>query len=134
MAPIVVTMGVSYIIFISYFREMRFICNRLKIAIIEKYGNLPQEDLDKVIRVTVGGVYFLRLVNPIISSPQMYGLVEGSPQAGSGRNLTLISKILQNLSNNVPFGKKESYMIPANEFINSYQTELKKFIDELCMV
>ena len=45
------------------------------------------------------------------------------------RSLVLISKILQNLSNGLQFGKKESYMLPFNEFIISNLPQVGDLFD-----
>ena len=42
------------------------------------------------------------------------------------RGLVLVSKVIQNLSNNVMFGKKELFMEPMNEFIKENREKMMK--------
>jgi hypothetical protein len=46
----------------------------------------------------------------------------------------IIVKTLQNLANVVLFGKKETFMIPANDWLNSNADKLKKIIDEISTI
>jgi len=50
------------------------------------------------------------------------------------RPLVLISKAIQNLANEVRFGKKEEYMFPVNEFIDRNLTKIRDFFDEITIV
>eukprot|EP01087_Luapelamoeba_hula_P024552 TRINITY_DN9397_c0_g1_i2.p1 TRINITY_DN9397_c0_g1~~TRINITY_DN9397_c0_g1_i2.p1 ORF type:complete len:298 (-),score=29.92 TRINITY_DN9397_c0_g1_i2:240-1133(-) len=54
----------------------------------------------------VGGFIMLRLVNPSLVTPESYGILPDGmvPSLSARRNLTLMSKLLQNLSNDVLFG------------------------------
>jgi hypothetical protein len=45
--------------------------------------------------------------------------------------LILITKVLQNLSNDVEFGSKEPYMAKMNDFIQSNRVKLAAFYDQL---
>jgi len=80
---------------------------------------------------TIGGFIFLRLFCPAVSSPEAYGIVEEPPSADSRRLLILITKVLQNLSNDVEFGSKEPYMAKMNDFIHSNRLKLTAFYDKL---
>ncbi|KAG9394009.1 hypothetical protein J8273_4609 [Carpediemonas membranifera] len=67
----------------------------------------------------IGNVYILRFLNPGLSVPDYYGVLPPSMTCGvrSRRNLVLVAKMLQALSNGVMFGDKEDYMKPMNPFI-----------------
>jgi len=80
---------------------------------------------------TIGGFIFLRLFCPAVSSPEAYGIVEEPPSADSRRLLILITKVLQNLSNDVEFGSKEPYMTKMNDFIQSNRLKLITFYEKL---
>jgi len=80
---------------------------------------------------TIGGFIFLRFFCPAVSSPEAYGIVEEPPSASARRLLILITKVLQNLSNDVEFGSKEPYMTKMNDFIQSNRNKLVQFYDKL---
>jgi len=73
----------------------------------------------------------LRFFCPAVSSPEAYGIVEEPPSASARRLLILITKVLQNLSNDVEFGSKEPYMTKMNDFIQSNRVKLGQFYDRL---
>lgn len=43
----------------------------------------------------------------------------------------MITKVLQNLSNDVEFGAKEPYMTKMNDFVQANRDKLSKFYDKL---
>lgn len=57
-----------------------------------------------------GGYIYLRFFNPVIVAPDAMNLIRDKPSRTLRRNLVLIAKVLQNLSNGVLFGSKEPYM------------------------
>eukprot|EP01117_Protostelium_nocturnum_P010171 TRINITY_DN3636_c0_g1_i1.p1 TRINITY_DN3636_c0_g1~~TRINITY_DN3636_c0_g1_i1.p1 ORF type:complete len:1020 (-),score=389.37 TRINITY_DN3636_c0_g1_i1:53-3112(-) len=81
----------------------------------------------------VGGFLLLRYFNPALYSPEAYGLLpEGKSLRPVGRrNLVLISKVLQNLSNGLEFGKKEQYMMVANPFIIANKERMEKYFQDV---
>jgi len=83
------------------------------------------------VNTTIGGFIFLRLFCPAVSSPEAYGIVEEPPSPDSRRLLILITKVLQNLSNDVEFGSKEPYMTKMNDFIQSNRQKLVVFYEKL---
>jgi Ras GTPase-activating-like protein IQGAP2/3 len=46
----------------------------------------------------VGGILFLRFINPAFVTPQSFGIVESLPVKQATRSLLLITKIIQNLA------------------------------------
>jgi len=83
------------------------------------------------INTTIGGFIFLRFFCPAVSSPEAYGIVDEPPSADSRRLLILVTKVLQNLSNDVEFGSKEPYMSKMNDFIQSNRLKLAEFYNRL---
>jgi len=73
---------------------------------------------------------FLRFLCPAILSPGAYGLLD-TPNHDASRPLVLISKLIQNVSNGIEFGGKESYMIGANSFITNNLDRVRTFFDTL---
>ncbi|ELR22855.1 GTPaseactivator protein for Ras-like GTPase [Acanthamoeba castellanii str. Neff] len=74
----------------------------------------------------VGGFFFLRFICPALVAPEQWGLV-----AGMRRALILISKVVQNVANEVEFGDKEAYMMPMNGFIKEYIPRMKHFLGDI---
>ena len=87
------------------------ICSYLADAVSKKFPGHEQ--------TAVCGFIFLRFFCPAIVTPEMHGLMQGSPPVHLRRGLVLITKTLQNLANKVTFGHKETYMEPMNKFINA---------------
>jgi len=83
------------------------------------------------VNTTIGGFVFLRLFCPAVSSPEAYGIVDEPPSADSRRLLILITKVMQNLSNDVEFGSKEPYMTKMNDFIQSNRQKLTLWYEKL---
>jgi len=83
--------------------------------------------------ISVGGFLFLRFICPAILSPGAYGMLESS-QSDASRPLVLISKMLQNLSNGIEFGIKESYMIGANRFITDNLDKVRGFFEQVATI
>jgi len=103
--------------------QFRHIFAHIKRCVSEKY---PEN-----VNTTIGGFIFLRFFCPAVSSPEAYGIVEEPPSASARRLLILITKVLQNLSNDVEFGSKEPYMTKINDFIQSNRTKLIQFYEKL---
>ena len=79
----------------------------------------------------VGGFVFLRYVNPVVVAPESLKLLSTAPSRQMRRNLVLISKCLQALSNNVAFGGKEQYMVPMNAFLEANRPRIRAYFDRL---
>ncbi|GMI06222.1 hypothetical protein TrVE_jg10107 [Triparma verrucosa] len=69
----------------------------------------------------MGGFFFLRFVTPIVVTPDGNNVTSMKVQKMQRRNLTLIAKVLQNLSNGILFGAsgsgKEGFLKSLNPFI-----------------
>ncbi|PRP75063.1 hypothetical protein PROFUN_03899 [Planoprotostelium fungivorum] len=87
----------------------------------------------------VGGFLLLRwsdsvsYFNPALLTPEQHGLLpEGKTMSATARrNLILMSKILQNLSNGLEFGRKEQYMMVVNDFINVNKDRMEKYFQDI---
>jgi len=84
----------------------------------------------------VGGFIFLRFFCPAILAPDSNGLLPNAKELDSDtrRPLILISKSIQNLSNEVLFGNKEAFMLPVNAFIEKNIERLRAYFDEITTV
>jgi hypothetical protein len=77
----------------------------------------------------IGGVLFVRFICSAIFAPENYGLLEGVTLGTEARRaLTLVSKVIQNLASDFPFGEKEPFMVVFNPFIDSNRPAYKQFI------
>ena len=82
--------------------------------------------------IAVGGLFFLRFVCPAIISPHLQGILSFQPQSNSQRTLTLITKIIQNIANQVyENNTKEEYMALVSEFITQHIESTKEFIRDI---
>jgi len=83
----------------------------------------------------MGGFFFLRFVTPMVVTPDgnnVTGMKVGKMQR---RNLTLIAKVLQNLSNGILFGNtgsgKEAFFKSLNPFIEEKFAVMDRIFDSL---
>ncbi|KAL6064500.1 Neurofibromin-A [Balamuthia mandrillaris] len=79
---------------------------------------LDDEDGDEILPL-VGAFVVLRLFMPAIVTPEFWlpDISLSNLTNRARRNLLLVAKLLQNLSNGVYFGSKEAYMMCMNGFI-----------------
>ncbi|KAG8749958.1 Ras GTPase activating protein ira2, partial [Ceratobasidium sp. 428] len=78
----------------------------------------------------VGSFMFLRFICPTIVSPEGVDIELPRENARIRRGLMLITKIIQNLANNVLFGK-EPYLIPLNNLLEQNIVPLARFLNEV---
>eukprot|EP01028_Stygiella_incarcerata_P005102 TRINITY_DN2186_c1_g1_i1.p1 TRINITY_DN2186_c1_g1~~TRINITY_DN2186_c1_g1_i1.p1 ORF type:complete len:845 (+),score=214.23 TRINITY_DN2186_c1_g1_i1:131-2665(+) len=95
------------------------------IASLASGFNIPQVAL-------ISNFIILRAMNPAIVVPEKCGIVRTPPDMHARRKLILLSKVLQNTSNVIPFGAKESYMTPMNAFIETHSGLLMQFVGLFC--
>jgi neurofibromin 1 len=118
--------------------EIREICHHIHNVVSKKF---PES------RITaVGAFIFLRGVCPAIVTPHVYGVTQrtnahqilltslGPPNKETQRVHTLVAKVIQNMANNVKFGKKEEYMTVMNEFIEQKLPTIQQFLQDLAVI
>lgn len=105
--------------------QLNSMCICLRQVLGRKYPNSTTSNLK-----AVGTVIFLRFINPAIVSPYEAGIVDTSPPPRSMRGLMLVSKILQNIANNVEFAKEE-HMLPFNDFVREHFEPMRKWVSEI---
>ncbi|KAI0677196.1 hypothetical protein C8Q78DRAFT_1180405 [Trametes maxima] len=77
----------------------------------------------------LGAFIFLRFISPAIVTPETVDVpVPHDPTVRRG--LMVIAKIIQNLANNILFGK-EAYMVVLNEFLKENIVTVTKFLSEI---
>lgn len=81
--------------------------------------------------VAIAGFLVLRLINPALVVPDADGLniLSKEKTAEARRGLLLVSKLIQNLANQVDF-KKEEFMIPFNPFVTEKFALMEDFFHE----
>lgn len=80
---------------------------------------------------SIAGFIFLRFFCPAILSPDSNGITTVPVSPDRRRPLVLLSKTIQNLANEVLFGQKEQFMLPANAFIEANKERIHQFFDEI---
>eukprot|EP00808_Paulinella_micropora_P031058 g83208.t1 len=107
---------------------MRWICKQLGEIAQQKFPDITREQTSSLL----GGYIYLRFFNPAIVHP--VDCVEEKPSKKCQRNLVLIAKVLQNLSNDQMFGKKELYMQCLNGFLEENRAPLQDYFQTLVLV
>ncbi|SPQ94881.1 unnamed protein product (mitochondrion) [Plasmodiophora brassicae] len=79
----------------------------------------------------VGGLLFLRFLNPSVVDPSLSEPNPGPLPPRTRRNLIMVAKVLQNLSNGVLFGEKEAYMIRLNDYLRDRLPSVVEFFDRI---
>lgn len=80
---------------------------------------------------SISGFLFLRFFCPVILNPKLFNFVENHPNEQIRRTLTLLTKILMNLSTLTLFGPKEPWMNCMNYFIEDHRIELLDYMDKV---
>ncbi|QLG72643.1 hypothetical protein HG535_0D03510 [Zygotorulaspora mrakii] len=79
----------------------------------------------------VSSLLFLRFFCPVILNPKLFDFVRSHLDDTPRRTLTLVSKVLLNLSIVTYFGKKEPYMVELNDFIGAHKEEVLDYVDKV---
>ncbi|CDO92288.1 unnamed protein product [Kluyveromyces dobzhanskii CBS 2104] len=102
-------------------------CFRKKLEILEPDKSMSLKSLLNCI----SGFLFLRFLCPVILNPKIFNFVDNHPSENSRRTLTLLAKILMNLSTLTQFGAKEPWMVKMNSFVNDHEEELLDYLDKI---
>ncbi len=105
--------------------DLAFICSVLWRGVEGKFGKFKY--------AAVGGFLFLRFLCPATLTPDVHGILANEVPKELRRTLTLVAKVLQNVSNGVEFGKKEEFMIPFNPLINEQIPRLAAFFESVSL-
>ena len=79
----------------------------------------------------IGSFIFLRFFCPAIVAPDNIDLDVSPDTREVRRALLLITKVIQNLANNVIFGNKEPHMKVLNGFLAENIRQVSKFLSEM---
>ncbi|KAM0792957.1 hypothetical protein ACM66B_002715 [Microbotryomycetes sp. NB124-2] len=107
--------------------EIRDICLHVAVAVGTKF---PES-----VFTSIGGFLFLRFINPAIISPETIDIALPLNEASEARhvrkNLVMISKVLQSLSNNVRFGLKDPSLRKLNAFMDVQVFTMANFLQRV---
>ena len=78
----------------------------------------------------LGAFIFLRFISPALVSPETIDIELPSDNTAIRRGLLIITKIIQNLANNVRFGK-EVHMMCFNDFLQSNIIRVMRFLTDV---
>lgn len=109
---------------------VRWVCKQLAQMAKAQFPNLDRYQVGSL----VGGYIHLRFFNPVIVSPETANFVEKTAVSKmTRRNLILVAKMLQSLSNGVELGKhKELYMRPLQTmFIEPHKEMILNYFDRV---
>ncbi|KAG8905759.1 Ras GTPase activating protein ira2 [Tulasnella sp. 403] len=103
----------------TIFRE---ICHHIAVTVTAIYPEAKY--------AAVGGFIFLRFICPTIVSPSSVDIELPADNPAIHRGLVLITKIIQNLANNILFGK-EAFMMSMNSFLTSNIMPVTRFLSDV---
>jgi len=105
--------------------EIQAICRDLYYLVSAKFPD------PSGVGIAVGGFFFLRFVIPAIVSPLQYNLVDEAPSPSVRRNLVMIAKLIQTISNHLRFSVKEEFMMQTNPFLETIEGTVHKFLFDI---
>lgn len=82
---------------------------------------------------SVGSFIFLRFFCPAIVAPEHVDIEAPIDSREIRRALLMITKVIQNLANNVTFGNKEPHMKVLNSFLSENIRQVTKYLSELAV-
>lgn len=118
---------------------VKYLCKKIYEYGVQEYIEHSKQASHEDILSLVGGFVFLRYLNPPIATYNLetLGLKDVYPDGLNQRqktNLKYVAKIIQNLSNGVLFGQKETYLQPMNTFLTDLRPKIIGYFQELCKV
>ena len=104
---------------------------RIIAAYFDEFANIYCHDMKA--DALIGGFLMLRYINPAIMTPDLAGLLPPGKQVTPKvrRNLLLVTKVLQNMSNGLLFTKKEPYLMALNPWLELNTPRLQRSFREI---
>lgn len=97
--------------------QLKLMCKCLHRVLLKRYTNFSSQSNANQSAGVIGTVLFLRFINPVFVSPYESGIIDKQPNSKTRRGLMLMSKILQNIANNVEFSKEQHMKLYFNDFL-----------------
>ena len=109
---------------------IRFLCKAIRNLVGQQFPSITSDTTT----IMVGGFFYLRFINPIITAPHApsINILSKSPTTHGRRALTLLAKTLQTISNLAT--TREAYMKPLEPFLFTNHDAVKSFLNSLCQV
>lgn len=105
--------------------------SRLCSAIAALTAELCRAHYPEGLSVLVGGFVNLRYFSPAICVPWSYGLLARMPSDKARRNLVMLGKVLQSISNGFVNSKKEPYLLQVEELVKTYVPRMVDYLAAL---
>eukprot|EP00743_Colponemidia_sp_Colp-15_P005475 GILK01005888.1.p1 GENE.GILK01005888.1~~GILK01005888.1.p1 ORF type:complete len:816 (+),score=159.79 GILK01005888.1:49-2448(+) len=109
---------------------LRWICKQIAEMAREQFVDADQTKIGSLI----GGFLYLRFLNPAIVAPDGLNIVKAKPNKTVRRNLILVAKIIQNISNASYFKKDRPEYEAINRFIESNISLMSSYFETICDV
>jgi len=120
--------------FLHHIFDSIAICPKFLRRVMYHAQNEISQKFPEATGIVFGVFFFSRYLIPAIVSPSKYGLLVEPPSRDSQRGLILISKLLQNIANEIEFDDSSSnsqYKSELNSFIMEKRSSLLQFFDKL---
>ncbi|ETO09414.1 RasGTPase-activating protein, partial [Reticulomyxa filosa] len=104
---------------------IRWICRQLAEMTQKRFPDVDRYKIGGL----VGGFIYLRFFNPVIVAPESVNFVDHKLSNAARRNLILIAKILQTLSNGVDF--RDQYMKVFSPWVEKHREDLQIYFARL---
>lgn len=104
---------------------IRWICAQLAELAQKKWNEVDRYQIGGL----VGGYIYLRFFNPVIVTPESVHFVDKKLSKTMRRNLILVAKIMQNLSNGVDF--RDKYMKKLSGWVDRHREDIQTYFARL---
>jgi len=104
---------------------IRWICRQLAEMAQQRFPDADRYAIGGL----VGGYIYLRFFNPVVVTPESVHFVDKKLSKTMRRNLILVAKILQNLSNGVEF--RDKFMHKLSKFIEKHREDIQTYFARL---
>eukprot|EP01083_Nonionella_stella_P072603 195816_1 len=104
---------------------IRWICRQLAEMAQQRFPEADRYEIGAL----VGGYIYLRFFNPVVVTPESVHFVDKKVSKTMRRNLILVAKILQNLSNGVEF--RDKFMHRLSKFIEKHREDVQTYFARL---
>ncbi|KAJ9059754.1 iqgap- protein [Entomophthora muscae] len=109
---------------------VRYIAKELKLALTRKF---PEEQPSTIIKV-VGHLVYYRYINPAITAPELFDVIETVINSIQRKNLAEIAKMLNQVSMGKLFSDENIFLQPLNNFIGFTAEKFARYFQSVTEV